>query len=57
MFLLSQRLIDTFEEFLGPTPAAAESQSTASNEDLMNTVARQEAYDEEHPLEEEEDEA
>jgi len=33
MFLLSQRLIDTFEDFLGPTAAAAENQSIPSSED------------------------
>jgi len=33
MFLLTQRLIDTFEDFLGPIPVAAESQSIPSKED------------------------
>jgi len=32
MFLLSQRLIDTFEDFLGPTAAPVKNQSTPSTE-------------------------
>jgi len=46
MFLLSQRLIDTFEEFLGPTPATAENQSTLSREDSTNTEDFSEEEDE-----------
>jgi len=42
MFLLSQRIIDTFEEFLGPTPAAAESQSRTSTGDSTNDFSEEE---------------
>lgn len=50
MFLLTQRLIDTFEEFLGPAPAAAASESSTSKKNStelpMNDLDNLEEEDE-----------
>jgi len=47
MFLLTQRLIDTFEEFLGPQDAAAPQDTTPSTEDFNDSSTDPEQEEEE----------